>query len=154
MQKYNKQKRKNMSVLNSFNSGMAAIDKVVSVPNNYPAASYTSFDDGCFPIRLIEFRPAWALHALLRFRGISYVNECLPIPYSLGLQLPVIIDGNHALNGLYALEHISALSVISRTGNDVDINTASNSMDMKEDMLVSYLERELGSVHRQICHLR
>lgn len=35
-------------------------------------------------IKLIQFQPAWALHTLLRFKGLVYECECQQLLYSMG----------------------------------------------------------------------
>ena len=86
----------------------AGLKSVVAfVANAFATKPTFASDEGnaAFPVRLVEFRPAWALHALLRFRGITYLNENLPIPVSMGQNLPLVVDGQHLLGEGEALEH-------------------------------------------------
>lgn len=87
---------------------VAGIQSFVSAFNNFSAKPEFSSANGAgavFPVRLVEFRPAWALHALLRFHGITYLNENLPIPVSMGQTLPLVVDGQHVMGEIDALAH-------------------------------------------------
>jgi len=46
------------------------------------AAKYT-------PFRLLQFRPAWELHACLRFNNVIYETENTRFSYALGKPLPL-----------------------------------------------------------------
>ena len=41
------------------------------------------------PFRLLQFRPAWDLHACLRFNDINYETENIFFSYALGKPLPL-----------------------------------------------------------------
>lgn len=66
-------------------------------------------------IRLLQFKPAWALHCFLRFKDLPYLSENAGTKESLGLRLPLLIDGNYAFAERLAIEH---LSKDRRTRND------------------------------------
>lgn len=57
-------------------------------------------------IRIIQFQPAWSLHALLRFHNLPYTCENSIQPISLGNQLPCLLDGKYLLPNNIALEHL------------------------------------------------
>ena len=46
-----------------------------------------------YSVLLIQRRPAWALHALLRFHGIEYITQNSIFDYTTGRPLPLLIDG-------------------------------------------------------------
>ena len=58
-------------------------------------------------IRLIQHRPAWRLHALLRFTNTPYDCENCELPYAMGQQLPLLIDGSFVFTERLAMEHIA-----------------------------------------------
>lgn len=58
-------------------------------------------------IRLLQFKPAWALHCFLRFKDLPYLSENAGTRESLGLRLPILIDGNYAFAERLAIEHLS-----------------------------------------------
>jgi len=47
------------------------------------------------PLRLLEFRPCWELHALLRINRIQYRADGLELPFSMDRPLPLLVHGNH-----------------------------------------------------------
>lgn len=57
-------------------------------------------------LRLLQFQPAWTIHALLRFRKIQYTCENIGYMHALGRNLPVLIDGNYILTEKIALDYI------------------------------------------------
>ena len=102
-------------------------------------------------VRLQQFRPAWAMHALLRFRGISYRTENVSLPISMGLMLPVLVDGNHVASGWSALQYIAEVvddNEIHGGGNNVlvgfdhDDELTGTTFD---SMMASYVDSALVS---------
>ncbi len=98
-------------------------------------------------IKLIQYRPAWSYHCLLRFRGIVYSTENAVLPISMGKSLPCIIDGNYVVNGQQGLEHI------------ID-NTESNSNIIERDIsnledfaYAAYIESHLSQVLSQMKNI-
>ena len=66
-------------------------------------------------IRLLQFKPAWALHCLLRFKNLPYLCENTCSQNSLGLRVPLLVDGNFVFAERLAIEH---LNMDRRTRND------------------------------------
>ncbi len=66
------------------------------------------------PMRLIQMQPDWALHFMLRFRGLAYRCENSRLPHSLGHMLPILINGHYIWNTEYALEQLQNVSSRSR----------------------------------------
>lgn len=58
-------------------------------------------------IRLIQFKPAWTMHCLLRFKNLPYLCDNTCSKGSLGLNVPVLIDGNYVFAERLAIEHLS-----------------------------------------------
>jgi hypothetical protein len=109
---------------------------LATVANTYTAAPRFSSDDQEAPTfypRLVEFRPAWKLHALLRFRGITYLNENLPIPISMGQTLPAMVDGQYVMCEEDVLKHLG--------GEDVSD---------EETELMKWMDKELGALLRHM----
>ena len=40
---------------------------------------------------------------MLRFKGITYLNENLPIPVSMGETLPALVDGHYVISEQFAM---------------------------------------------------
>lgn len=57
-------------------------------------------------LRLVENFPAWEIHALLRFCGVSYKVDYSPMPVALGRTLPIIIDNEGVYQGKEIIECI------------------------------------------------
>lgn len=49
------------------------------------------------PVRLLQYRPAWSLHATLRALKVQYTTENVPESSALGKKLPILIHGSHVL---------------------------------------------------------
>jgi hypothetical protein len=77
-------------------------------------------------IKLIQFQPAWALHTLLRFKGLVYECECQQLPYSMGEVLPVLIDGHYLLSESDALAHLQGESLCSTGTGNTGATSSSN----------------------------
>jgi hypothetical protein len=92
-----------------------------------PTMSSTS-SQSPYPVRLVEFRPAWTIHALLRFKGITYLNENLPIPVSMSETLPVLVDGHHVISEQCLMSHIVG-----------DLGSEENEM-------IAWLDERIGSL--------
>jgi hypothetical protein len=45
------------------------------------------------PLRLLEFRPQWEVHAMLRINRIPYRAEGLELPFSMDRPLPLLVHG-------------------------------------------------------------
>lgn len=93
------------------------------------ATSLIASNDVNYTIKLIQHTPAWALHALLRFKGIPYVVMNCEFSCALSRPLPLIVDGNYALSETAAFEHI--------------IESCSCSLSHAEKMLCTYIESRL-----------
>ena len=70
------------------------------------------------PLRLVQLQPAWALHLMLRFRGLSYHCENSRLPYSLGHALPLLVDGHYLWEEQDALGHLSHLCGVAGGSGD------------------------------------
>jgi hypothetical protein len=103
-----------MDLFTGSPANVSGIQSFVSSFNNFSARPAYSGANPRFLVRLVEFKPAWALHALLRFRGITYLNENLPIPASMGQTLPLVVDGQ------YIMGESDAMAYYGREGTSVD----------------------------------
>jgi hypothetical protein len=91
-----KQKINSNAVLSKLASCMAQVDTAEDSSER-------------LPLRLVQLQPAWALHLMLRFRGLSYHCENSRLPYSLGHALPLLVDGHYLWEEQDALGHLSHL---------------------------------------------
>ena len=97
-----------------------------------PAISSQQRNSAEFFLRLVEFRPAWSVHCLLRFLGVTYLNENLPIPVSMGETLPVLVDGHHVISGESVMEHLAG------------------DLGSEEKEMIDWLDEELGALIYEI----
>ena len=77
-------------------------------------------------IRLLQFKPAWTLHCLLRFKNLPYLCENTCCKDSLGLNVPVLVDGNFVFAERLAIEHLS----MDRQTRGADGDYPSNSLSI------------------------
>ena len=68
------------------------------------------------PPRLIEYRPCWEAHALLRFHRVPYTCESSGLRFALGRPLPLVVHGS-CLHSTRArvLEHLASYRPHMRT---------------------------------------
>ena len=86
------------------------------------------------PFRLLQFTPAWTLHALLRLRNVAYVAENTASDHSLGTTVPLVVDACAVLPERAAVERF---------------------IDSESDrMMFNHLQAELGQVYDQLVALR
>ena len=96
-------------------------------------------------VRLIQQEPNWALHALLRMKGVSYTVENCKLPHSLGVELPCIVDGSYVVNGADALLYVNERN--DRQQQSVESNTPieSESESESQQLLCAWIYRDLDS---------
>lgn len=58
-------------------------------------------------LRLLQFKPSWTLHCLLRFKNLPYISENTSSQEVIGLCAPVIIDGNYIFTEKLGINHLS-----------------------------------------------
>jgi hypothetical protein len=106
-------------------------------------------------IRLLQFRPAWALHCFLRFKSLPYLSESTGSPESLGLRVPLLIDGNYVFAERLAIEHLSS-DRRTRNSNDdfttesYDSNLAVRQIRAAEKQMCDHIEVSVLLVYRQM----
>ena len=100
-------------------------------------------------IRLLQFKPAWSLHCLLRFKNLPYLAENTGAPCSLGLPGPLLIDGNFVFTNRLALEHLSE----DRKSRKATDEHGSNSLDSDSVNLQFFDANRLMSDHVEIALL-
>ena len=138
-------------------AGSGGVTKVVIPPKTGSQAGR---------IRLLQHRPAWRLHALLRFTNTPYDCENCELPYAMGQQLPLLIDGNFVFTERLAMEHISCgrttqiyslvdTSIENNITNDDEIlrrsNTSTPLINALSDISIcSFLENNLAEVTYKI----
>ena len=62
------------------------------------------------PLKLLEFRPNWDLHALLRVHRIPYRVESLSLHFSMGRPLPLLVHGDLVMSTrAQVFEYLAAL---------------------------------------------
>jgi len=99
---------------------------------SHPASTSTPTTDAdvgdC--LRLIQLQPAWALHFMVRFRGLAYRCENSMLPYSMGQALPMLVDGHYLWTECDALTHLSSFGSVGGDGDssqDSDVASSSSS---------------------------
>lgn len=104
-------------------------------------------------IRLLQFKPAWALHCFLRFKNLPYLSENTGTKESLGIRLPLLIDGNYAFAERLAIEHLSK----DRKTRHADIESSSDVHDQVSDqfsaadkLMSDHIEISLILVYKQL----
>jgi hypothetical protein len=104
-------------------------------------------------IRLLQFKPAWALHCFLRFKDLPYLSENAGSKESLGLRLPLLIDGNYAFAERLAIEHLSK----DRRTRNVESEDSPEAHDQLLDqfstadkMMSDHIEVSLIQVYEQL----
>ena len=106
-------------------------------------------------IRLLQFRPAWALHCFLRFRSLPYLTENTGSTDSLGLRVPLLIDGNYIFAERLAIEHLSS-DRRAKNSNDecttksYESNLAERQIQAADNRMCDHIEVSLLLVYRQI----
>jgi hypothetical protein len=100
-------------------------------------------------IRIIQFQPAWSLHALLRFHNLPYTCENSIQPISLGNQLPCLLDGKYLLPNDIALEHLQYGRIIR---NDKSCIPQDKKINNTNDVIMgNYIE---NSIVKNFNHLK
>jgi hypothetical protein len=97
-------------------------------------------------IRLLQFKPAWALHCLLRFKNLPYLCENTAINDCMGRQVPLVIDGNYSFRERLALEHLS----IRNTGGLSDLCLITKNDHISDKMMCSHIEISLLAVYEKL----
>ena len=97
-------------------------------------------------IKLVQYRPAWSYHCLLRFKGLAYTAENAILPVSMGKTLPCLIDGNYVVNGQHGLEHL----IDNALGDD---NTEGDISNLEDFAYAAYIESHLAQVLTQIKNI-
>lgn len=101
-------------------------------------------------IRLLQFKPAWALHCLLRFKNLPYLCENTATSHCLGVRVPLVVDGNYLFSERLALEH---LSTKIREEFSIKYSITKND-DITDKMMCSYIEVSVLMVYEQLELLR
>lgn len=106
-------------------------------------------DGGDIFIRLLQFKPAWSVHCLLRFKNLPYLSENTGSSCSLGLPAPLLIDGNFVFTNRLALEHLSE----DRKSRISDDEHGSNSLDNDSVYMQFFDANRLMSDHIEVALL-
>jgi hypothetical protein len=97
-------------------------------------------------IRLLQFKPAWALHCLLRFKNLPYLCENTAANNCMGRQTPLVIDGNYFFSERLALEHLS----IRNTEGLGDLCLITNNDHTSDKMMCNHIEISLLAVYEKL----
>lgn len=114
---------------------------------------FDTADGHYIQIRLLQFRPAWALHCFLRFKSLPYLSESTGSPESLGVRVPLLIDGNYVFAERLAIEHLSSDRRTSNLNNEY--TTESYDSDVRqiltaEKRMCDHVEVSLLLVYQQM----
>jgi hypothetical protein len=104
-------------------------------------------------IRLLQFKPAWALHCFLRFKDLPYLSENAGTKESLGLRLPLLIDGNYAFAERLAIEHLSKDRRTRNVGGERSPEVDDQLLDQfstADKMMSDHIEISLIQVYEQL----
>ena len=76
------------------------------------------------PPRLIEYRPCWEAHALLRFHRVPYTCESSGLRFALGRPLPLVVHGSCLYSTrARVLEHLASYRPHMRTSTTSTTST-------------------------------
>ena len=115
-------------------------------------------DGGDVFIRLLQFKPAWSLHCLLRFRNLPYLSENTGAKCSLGLHVPLLIDGNFLFANRLAIEHLSEdrksrITNSAYGSNSVDNDSVHEQFLNANRLMSDHIEVALIMVYDQLLEL-
>jgi hypothetical protein len=107
----------------SRNDAATGLGTMFATTNRNTAATSRIAESRC--AILVQYRPCWTLHALLRFKGIQYITRNIEHQSTLGKPAPVFIDGSYAASEAAAIEHIHTVQPYQEelTAEDVMIWT-------------------------------
>jgi hypothetical protein len=74
------------------------------------------------PIKVIQHRPSWSLHAYLRFNDIPYYTENSLVENSLNMRLPIIVSNNQIFNERNFIENIHDKIKNNWTASDLKVD--------------------------------
>ena len=120
------------------------------------SASLNVADCSEIHIRLVQFKPAWTIHCLLRFKNLPYLCENTCSKDSLGLKVPLLIDGNFVFAERLAIEHLSMDRQTRAADGDYPPNAASifdtehNQFLLADKIMSDHIEVALLLVHEQL----
>jgi hypothetical protein len=106
-------------------------------------------------IRLLQWKPAWAIHCLLRFRNLPYLSENTGSRSALGFHAPVIVDGNYIFGERLAIEHICTNRVTKNTARDqtselIDTNNSKSQILAADNTLFHHIQVAVNAVYEQL----
>lgn len=101
----------------------------------------TFIQKSCPPILLLQHRPAWELHVLLRLYALPYVCRNIDNPVSGGTHLPCLHVGDQVVSQRDAARYLA-----SRFGNNGDATNNNNNVAQQEGaLLCSFIETEIAT---------
>lgn len=79
------------------------------------------------PLRLIEFRVCWELHAMLRINKIPYTVESSELPFAMDRPLPLLVHGEHVYSSRnQVLEHVALYKPSASQSSDREFELAAS----------------------------